>query len=564
MSVFRDIHDLFRANLPVVGLQAPAVKRLGVLANISGQVTSGKLQFPLFYWSLARGFEEVALSIDGIGMLRPVNPDSDFGKTYSLEDSKKSGADLANPACRVNPSEALIRIQKCPFDAVFVLYEAGFVEDVNFVAQLDRLWDSLVIGETLFWPKVRATKRVVLMGEAVRLPQALQRHYRIFDVPMPSQAEIEAMVRSGIQATIRKDGENQLTEDEFQELCSNCRALPTEEIYNLLRLAYVRQGCYNSHVVHMVQAERLRQLRLLQADFDNPPENPIEGYDRLKTWVSMRLGSTLRLKQKAKFKVPIPKGIVLVGPQGCGKSVLSLVIAAELGLPCINLSVGKLLDKFQGASEANLRRILDIAEAIAPCILRLDELDKAGLSGSGELDGGTTQRILGHLLTWMAQDREQPVFIVATMNRLGQGLPPEFTRKGRFDEIFWVGLPTRSERAAILKLHLKAFINQTTEAAIEKISDQAQGFSGAEIKQLAINAFYFALQRNGEEPIIKDRDLMQALSPDGQKFVPDSVRHSEAIREMKKMATGAINASLEEEEPEESWGSHAVANIEVL
>ncbi|HEY9764643.1 MAG TPA: AAA family ATPase [Trichocoleus sp.] len=452
---------------------------------------------------------------------------------------------------------------KCPLDGIFILYDSNFNEDPNYVAQLDRLWDSLLIGESC--TGIRATKRVILLSQQVRLPQSLQQHYRVFRVALPTHSEVERAVSDSIRSCLSQGaGENRLDPQGVAALVQNCKGMPEEEIYNLLRIAYVANRCFDDRTLALVREERLRQLTMLNCDFDKVPETQVKGYEALKQWVQRRLKPAFELQYRVAYKIPMPKGIILVGPQGCGKTLISKIVAKELGVPSLKMDIGKMMSQFQGKSEENVRRILEVAEAIAPCILRIDELDKAGLGGSGELDSGTSQRILAYLLSWMSEPRDQPVFIIGTMNRLGEGVPVEFTRKGRFDEIFLVDLPNRSERRDILAYHLSLYESALNAKDLNRLASETKGFSGAELEELTIDAFYIALQKHGyptQRPEVSAEEVFEALAPKGIKKVPDSVRFADQIKQMRLLAAGAVRASAIEAEEEESIGYEPVISM---
>ena len=196
------------------------------------------------------------------------------------------------------------------------------------------------------------------------------------------------------------------------------------------------------------------------------------------------------------FGLPEPRGILLLGIPGCGKSLTAKAISSMWQLPLLKLDVGKVFSSLVGSSEENVRRAIQTAESIAPSILWLDEMEKgfSGLGSSGQTDGGTTARVFGTFLTWL-QEKKTPVFVVATCNNVSQ-LPPELLRKGRFDEIFFVDLPSREERKEIFKIHLEKRHRNVNSFDLNKLSDEAVGFSGSEIEEIIVSALYDAFDNN--------------------------------------------------------------------
>jgi SpoVK/Ycf46/Vps4 family AAA+-type ATPase len=207
--------------------------------------------------------------------------------------------------------------------------------------------------------------------------------------------------------------------------------------------------------------------------------------------------------------LPEPKGLLLLGVQGCGKSLTAKAIASQWGLPLLRLDMGAIFGSLMGSSEANIRRAIKMAEGVAPVVLWVDEIEK-GLSGarsSGETDGGTGARVFGALLTWM-QEKTAPVFVVATANRIAD-LPPELLRKGRFDEIFFIDLPSARERTEIAAIHLRARNRDPDQFALDEIAAASRGHSGAEIEQAIVSGLYQAFE---EKQALSTAHIVDALT----------------------------------------------------
>jgi len=263
-------------------------------------------------------------------------------------------------------------------------------------------------------------------------------------------------------------------------------------------------------------------------EFYPPEDNTFElgGFDRLKAWLERaRVGFTSEARA---LGLPAPRGILIVGVQGCGKSLAAKAIAHAWKQPLLRLDAARLYDKFIGESEKNLRKALDFAEAIAPSILWIDEIEK-GFAAGGEADAGLSQRILGSFLTWL-QEREASVFVAATANDV-MALPPELLRKGRFDEIFFVDLPEAAEREAIFRIHLLLRRQDPATFDLGALTAASEGFSGAEIEQAITAGLYRALHD-------RQRLTTAMLCEEMRGTQPLSVSRREDVERLREMARG--------------------------
>lgn len=264
--------------------------------------------------------------------------------------------------------------------------------------------------------------------------------------------------------------------------------------------------------------------------FEDEMSADVGGMENLKAWLAARKAAFLSAKAK-EFGLPEPKGALLLGIPGAGKSLMAKTVAREWGLPLLRLDAGKLFGSLVGQSEAQTRAAIEAAEACAPCVLWVDEIEK-GLSGNGNTSGGdsgTGQRVFGTLLTWL-QEKKKPVFVVATANRISN-LPPELLRKGRFDEIFFVGLPDLQDRTEIAKIHLARRNRTMPDTDVHQIAQASSGFSGAEIEQAVIEGLFIAYSQDRE---LVSVDVMEALS----NTTPISRTMSEEIETITKWADG--------------------------
>jgi SpoVK/Ycf46/Vps4 family AAA+-type ATPase len=253
----------------------------------------------------------------------------------------------------------------------------------------------------------------------------------------------------------------------------------------------------------------------------------VGGMECLKQWLSRR-GSAFG-EAARKFGLPEPKGLLLLGVQGCGKSLTAKAIASAWRLPLLRLDMGRIFSGLVGSSEENLRRAIRVAEGVAPAVLWVDEIEKgmSGVASSGRTDGGVSARVFGALLTWL-QEKTAPVFVVATANQI-EALPPELLRKGRFDEIFFIDLPAAPEREEILRIHLARRGRKPEGFPLDALAAAAEGFSGAELEQAVISALYDAFAEAKElAPAHVERALRET--------VPLAVTMREEIERLREWA----------------------------
>lgn len=328
---------------------------------------------------------------------------------------------------------------------------------------------------------------LILLSPVLEIPAELQEQIVVLDFPLPQVEEIHPMLDRLIPP------ENlHLTPHGKEQLVKSCLGLTADRIRQVLAKSIVQKQTIDESDIDRVLAEkreRIRQTEILE--FFAPSETfaSIGGLANLKAWLRQREQAfSDRARQ---FGLPNPKGLLLVGIQGTGKSLCAKAIAHLWRLPLLRLDVGRLFGSLVGQTESRTRQTIRLAETLAPCVLWLDEIDKA-LSGTDTGgDGGTSQRVLGTILTWM-QEKTSPVFVVATANNIDH-LPPELLRKGRFDEIFFINLPTESERQQIFGVHLQKYRPLTfRNFDVRQLAQATPEFSGAEIEQAVIEGMYRA------------------------------------------------------------------------
>jgi SpoVK/Ycf46/Vps4 family AAA+-type ATPase len=340
---------------------------------------------------------------------------------------------------------------------------------------------------------------------------------------------------------------SELDEELVEKVVNATRGLSELEAHNLFAKLLVRDRSFSEDDLPFVVSEKKKLIRksgiLDYYDFSEGM-TAIGGLDNLKNWLSQR-GKAFSAKAR-KFGLPEPKGILLLGVQGCGKSLAAKATAALWNLPLLKLDVGKIFDSYIGSSEKNMRDAIRVAEALAPNVLWLDEIDKAfaGIGSGHTSDSGTSARVFGTFLTWM-QEKSDPVFVIATANNI-EHLPPELLRKGRFDDIFFIDLPTLSERKHILAIHLKKRKRRPEDFDIDKLADASAGFTGAELEQLVISGLYRAF---AEERELTDQDMLDEI----KETVTLAVTYQERISALQRWAAErARPASLPDEEDNET------------
>ncbi len=372
----------------------------------------------------------------------------------------------------------------------------------------------------------------VVLIDTDRLPDAARRLTIPLKLELPDAAELEQVVRDTFRkARIEslKEITVKLTKREFEQLVQMLRGLSCADAARIINLAiHDDLSLTPDDIPGIVEAKRqlLEGSGCLESIAVNVSIDEIGGFNGLKSWLALRReGMGVRARE---FGLDPPRGILLLGVQGCGKSLCAKMVAADWKMPLLRMDPGVLYQKFIGESESRLRDALSQAEKTSPVVLWIDEIEKAFASaGSESADGGLSQRMFGTLLSWM-QDHRSPIFLVATANNI-TSLPPELMRKGRFDEIFFVDLPDKKEREAIFKIHLAKRKRDPKKFKMPALADATKGFSGAEIEQVVVGALYTAFD-DGREVVQKD------LITEAHAVVPLSVMMSEEVGELREWA----------------------------
>lgn len=339
-------------------------------------------------------------------------------------------------------------------------------------------------------------KTIVIMSPVQTVPIELEKEVVVIDYPLPNMAELNEVLSKQLEQ-IRS---RRLSTETREKLLKATLGLTRDEAEKVYRKAYVTAGQLSESEVDILLSEKRQLIRrngILEFIEEDETIDSVGGLDELKRWLKQR--SNAFTERAREYGLPQPKGMLILGVPGCGKSLIAKTTARLWGLPLLRLDMGRVYDgSMVGRSEANLRNALKTAESISPTILFIDELDKsfAGGAGSADSDGGTSSRIFGSFLTWM-QEKTSPVFVMATANRV-ERLPGEFLRKGRFDEIFFVDLPNDEERREIFRIHLTKRRSDISRFDIGQLANISDGFSGAEIEQAIVAAMYEAFAQDRE------------------------------------------------------------------
>jgi SpoVK/Ycf46/Vps4 family AAA+-type ATPase len=398
------------------------------------------------------------------------------------------------------PLEALAAIGKLTEPALVVLHDFHTcLEDPTVVRALRELCQDIEDSYTT----------ILILSPVLKIPVELEKTISVLDVPLPDAAELLELLR-GIATVMKQQGRTiNLARDEVERLVRAAQGLTLSEAENAFARAIAIDDRLDADDIQLVLDEKRQVVRksgLLEYYATDDDLGGVGGLDYLKAWLDRRaaaFGDEARA-----FGLPEPKGLLLLGVQGCGKSLTAKAIASQWKLPLLRLDMGAIFGSLMGSSEANIRRAIKMAEGVAPVVLWVDEIEKglSGLKSSGETDGGTGARVFGALLTWM-QEKTAPVFVVATANRIAD-LPPELLRKGRFDEIFFIDLPSTRERADIAAIHLRRRGREPAQFDLEAIATASHGCSGAEIEQAIVSGLYQAF---GDKRPLETADIVTAL-----------------------------------------------------
>lgn len=473
-----------------------------------------RAKYPILYvvtWEERRAEEAIREAAERLGRKFAV-----WTVTQGLKPDPIDGRETSLPA----ELDALARVHEAQDYSLFLFKDFHpYLRDAKAVRLLRDLAAKM---------RVRS-QTLVLMGPVLNLPSDLEKDVTVIDMGLPTREEIRKTIER-VQAAVR-DNPNvkvDLAEDAIEEIVRTAQGLTIEEIEAVLARSLVEKRTFAVEVLLEEKKQIIRKSGILEYYPVSTAMEDVGGMELLKEWLKQRRDC---FSDKARdFGLPSPKGILLLGVQGCGKSLLAKAAAAHWHLPMLRLDVGRIFGSLVGQSEDNIRRAISVSESIAPCILWADELEKGfgGVSSSGVSDGGTTARVFATFLTWM-QEKTAPVFLIGTANDISS-LPPEMLRKGRFDEVFFVDLPDRPERLDIWKIHIRKRKRDPETFDVARLAEISRGFSGAEIEQAVVGALFRAF---GEGREVTSDDFVHEV----EASTPLSVMMKEDIDELRTWAS---------------------------
>jgi hypothetical protein len=484
-----DIRNYLRAGYPGIYLVSCEEARVEAEMKTIAQA----LNYRLFSWSVTEGLVETA-----------------DGHARSAQD----------------PIELMAAVEELPEDTVVLLKDFHqFLEDSNPVL-VRKVKENLRVGKT----KGRA---LVILGCRVALPSELAREFVVVQFALPDKEHLGVVLDNLATSAKQPKPEN----DERERMLDAACGLTSIEAENAFALSVVESGNLCPTIVSREKANEVKKGGLLEICPLVAGLDDIGGLDVLKSWLLQRQDAFG--KEARAYGLPNPKGLLIVGIPGTGKSLTAKATAAVFQRPLLKLDAGRLFAGLVGQSESNLRSVIATVEAIAPCVLWLDEIEKGfnGSKSSGAADGGTASRVFGTFLSWL-QDRTAPVFVVATANDVTQ-LPPEFLRKGRFDELFFVDLPNQQEREAIWRIQIAKFRRDPNSFDLVQLARASEGLTGAEVEQLFIDSLHEAFSQRREPT-----DLSIAMQLND--LVPLSKLMSEQIDGLRRWAKGRARLATQQ------------------
>jgi ATP-dependent 26S proteasome regulatory subunit len=438
--------------------------------------------------------------------------------TEGLIDTAKGTARECN-----EPVEVLATAAELPENSILLLRDFHqFFEEPNPVL-VRKLKDVIREART-------SGKTIAVLGCRITIPPELERELTIVDFALPGAEQLGTVLRGIAQSAKLPEPKD----EGMSALIDAARGMTTTEAENAGALSVVETGRLETTVIAREKAQAVKKNGLLELIESQESLDSIGGLDVLKDWLIKRREAFT--PRAVEYGLPTPKGVLMLGIPGCGKSLTAKATASVFGVPLLRLDAGRIFAGLVGQSESNLRSVIQTAEAIAPCVLWLDELEKAlsGSKSSGATDGGTSSRVFGSMLSWM-QEKKSPVFIVATANDVSQ-LPPEMLRVGRWDQLFFIDLPTRDERELIWGIQIAKYRRPSEDFDLAQLAKATEGFTGSEIEQVFVEALYRAFDQ-GSEPT--DLTIGEVLVD----FVPLSKLMAEQISALRTWAKGRARAA---------------------
>jgi len=390
----------------------------------------------------------------------------DFNTKRTLEDGK-----TPNLAAALEKFRIMLDDEK---ERIIVLKDAHhFIHNPDVLAKLRSLIAKIKNSDVCAW--------ILIVSPVVDIPLEIEKYATVCELTLPDIDEISAMVTEFVTAQ-----DDKTAEEDIEDLSLSLKGLSRHEIEMLLYLSFQQSGHISKkskETVLAIKEQVIRKSNIIEMIPLKEKISDIGGLSKLKNWLEKKSKIFNDLIAAQKYGIETPKGVMIMGMPGCGKSLSAKAAAHLFGVPLLRLDIGKLMGKYLGESEANMRRAIKVAEAISPCVLWIDEIEKSfgGMSSGGEAHEVTT-RLLGTFLTWM-QEKTAPVFVIATANNI-QNLPPEMMRKGRFDELFFIDFPNDDERKAVFKIHLEKRKHNHSDLDIAKLVAKTAGYCGADIESV--------------------------------------------------------------------------------
>ncbi|RCJ40066.1 ATPase [Nostoc minutum NIES-26] len=516
-----NIFSTLDSQIPIVALEVLAPEEATIIQWLTTQALI-KLDSPVYFFNLGVSTLEQCLIADDGGLV--FKPVSEYKRPTHADPLLYIFEYISN------------------FDGVGV-FILGDVHPFVGKNSPQLSWEILTRVKNLYHRLKPTEKRIIFLGQNIQLHESLVRLIPFAEVPLPTIEQIQEHFDSYLLYLSESATQQDvpfcvvLSTEERETLARAALGLTLEEISDFLRLTVKERLSSNgitidASVTPLVVEYKTRLLSQMGIELGKPASIPFGGLDLLREWLNRR--RRLFTQEARSLHLPQPKGVLLAGPPGTGKTLLAKNIANILNLPLLQLDIASLLGSLVGESEGNVRRALKTAEAIAPCVLWLDEIEKA-LSGSGDTSG-VSQRILGNILTFMSECTAG-VFVVATCND-PSALPSELKRKGRFDENFFVDLPSEPERAQILRIHLQRFGITVEDEYLEAIAANTAKFSGAELETLAAEAALLTFDE-GRPQQVSFGDL-EAIR---QTITPLAIQDAAAVERMRDWAKTARAAS---------------------
>lgn len=432
-----------------------------------------------------------------------------------------------------DPIDAMNFVLKSNEDAIFVFKDLHVffgIDGRNITYEIVRKMRDII-------PELHEgfkRKNIVLISPRLIIPEDLQKDIAVFDFPLPNAKEIISILDEILEENSL--GQSNLSAEDKEKLGKAALGLTLQEAENAFSRAIVQNYGISKDALKIIFDEKnqvIKKTGILEFVNSNLTIDDIGGLENLKSWLLKRKNAWLDSAKK--YNIPAPKGVLITGVPGCGKSLTAKAVSSIWQLPLLKLDIGRIFSGIVGSSEENMRKAIATAEAVAPSVLWIDEIEKGLGRVEGAGDSGTSARIFATFLTWM-QEKTKPVFVIATANDISK-LPPELLRKGRFDEIFFVDLPTEIERKNIFKVHLKKRVEKAeisedieiNEELLESLSKISVGFSGSEIEQAVISSLYEAFfhERN-----LRVEDLENAV----RTTIPIAVTQKEQIKSLRAWA----------------------------